>query len=43
MNERNHRASRIRRWARRLIWQLPDQPYPSGHPWSQHHGGGPVG
>jgi len=25
------------------VWQLPEQGYPSEHPWSRHHGGRPVG
>jgi|GraSoiStandDraft_16_1057320.scaffolds.fasta_scaffold526025_2 hypothetical protein len=24
-------------WARSLVWQLPDKPYPSGHPWHHRH------
>ncbi len=34
---------RLRHWARRLVWQLPDGGYPSEHPWSRHHGGTPIG
>jgi hypothetical protein len=36
-------ASRVGRLVRGLVYQLPDQPYPSEHPWSRHHGGTPVG
>jgi hypothetical protein len=43
MTKQERCARRLRRWARGLIWQLPEQPYPSEHPWSQHHGGTPVG
>jgi hypothetical protein len=43
MTKRDQHIGRLRRWARGLLWQLPEQPYPSEHPWSQHHGGGPVG
>ncbi len=36
-------AGRLRRLVRSLVRQLPEQPYPSEHPWSRHHGGTPVG
>jgi hypothetical protein len=36
-------TGRLRRLARGLLRQLPEQPYPSEHPWSRHHGGTPVG
>jgi len=41
--QREHLTGRLCRWARRLVWQLPEQGYPSEHPWSRHHGGRPVG
>jgi hypothetical protein len=43
MTKQERCAGLLRRWARGLIWQLPEQPYPSEHPWSQRHGGTPVG
>jgi len=36
-------TGKLRRFARSLLWQLPERPYPSEHPWSRHHGGTPVG
>jgi len=28
---------RLNRWGHALLRQMPDKPYPSEHPWSQHH------
>jgi hypothetical protein len=36
-------TGRVGRFARSLLRQLPERPYPSEHPWSRHHGGTPVG
>jgi len=30
-------AARLARSLRRLILQMPESPYPSGHPWSLRH------
>jgi hypothetical protein len=27
----------LRRWSRTLTRHLPDQPYPSDHPWGNRH------
>jgi hypothetical protein len=28
---------RLNRFGRALVRHLPEKPYPSEHPWSQHH------
>lgn len=30
-------GSQLRWWGRGLVWQLPEQPYPSDHPWKLRH------
>ncbi len=30
-------VQKLQRLARGLVWQLPQRPYPSNHPWSIHH------
>lgn len=27
----------LRRWSRALVRHLPENPYPSEHPWERHH------
>jgi hypothetical protein len=27
----------LHRWGRALVRHLPDNPYPSDHPWRDHH------
>ena len=29
--------SGLHRWSRALVRHLPDKPYPSDHPWRDHH------
>ena len=29
--------SGLQRWSRALVRHLPEKPYPSDHPWRDHH------